>query len=53
MTFEWYVSEITLHLVHRAVRRRESQVRTRRRLSDAGGGARGPPRSTGAGEGSA
>ena len=37
----------------RAVRPRESQVRTRRRLSDAGGGARGPPRSTGAGEGSA
>ena len=36
----------------RAVRPRESQVRTWRRLSDAGGGARGPPRSTGAGEGS-
>ena len=35
-----------------AVRPRESQVRTRRRLSDAGGAARGPPRSTGAGEGS-
>ena len=33
----------------RAVRPRESQVRTRRRLV---GGARGPPRSTGAGEGS-
>ena len=33
----------------RAVRPRESYVRTRRRLSDAGGGARGPPRSTGAG----
>ena len=33
-----------------AVRPRESQVRTRRRLSDAGGGARGPPRSTGEGD---
>ena len=30
----------------------EGQVQMRRRLSDAGGGARGPPRSTGAGKGS-
>ena len=33
----------------RAVRPRESYVRMRRRLSDAGGGARGPARSTGCG----
>ena len=36
----------------RAVRPRESQVRAQCRLSDAGGGARGPPRSISAGEGS-